>query len=1183
MHTFRSQFFRINIVLFTILILIHIITAAPDRQWSKASAAMQCGAMTIGPPTLPDGEMGVSYAQNLTTMAGRNPHTYSISSGALPPGLTLSSGGGISGTPTTTGSFIFTVHSKDANNCSAFKLFTIDINTPCPAITVNPPGILTGRIGLAYSWNFNATGGQAPYTFAITSGALPPGLTFSPGEISGTPTTAGSFTFTLRATDANGCRGSRDYTLTVACPVITINPATLPAGTNGTAYNQTITATGGVGPYSFTISSGTPPPGLSLDSNGKLTGAPTAAGTYNFNVRATDANGCFIQRAYTLTINTICSPITIAPATLSVGQVGRSYSQRLSATGGTAPYTFSLLTGSLPPGLSLAAIGDLSGTPTTAGSFSFRLRATDANGCREDQIYSLTINNACPTITLNPTSPLPSGRIATSYSQTITPTGGAAPYTFSLGTGSFLPAGLTLSTAGLLSGIPGAGGNFSFTIVATDINGCIGFRLYNLFIDPCPLITVNPANPNLPDAIISTPYSATFSSSGGAAPVTLSVAGVLPAGLTLTPATGVLSGSPTQSGTFSFNIRATDANGCVGFRNYTLVVNSTCPTISVLPSNPNLPQATVGAPYNQPFTATGGVAPYLADMFSGSLPNGVTFNFSTGILSGTPTSSGSFTFTVRFRDAGQCPGQRSYTLVVKSATCPSISINPVNSPLPAGIAGTPYSLTFTGSGGTAPYTFRITGGAAPNGLTLSSSGNLTGTPTTAGSFNFNVRATDANGCVDEANYDLVINNASCPGITLNPTNPALPPGTIGKSYSLTFTAIGGAAPYSFSISAGVLPPGSSLMNDGGLTNPNFTSAGNYSFTVRATDRNGCSGERQYSLIVNNSTCPEIVINPSVLSNGVVGTAYSQIVAATGGIAPYSFSVSAGSLPTGLSLNVATGAVTGAPNAPGAFAFTIRATDTNGCNGERAFTVVIALNLVTSVSAASFVPNIPLATESIIAGFGLNMAASTEPASTLPLPTGLAGASLKVKDAAGAERLAPLFLVSPSQINYQVPPGTLVGPAKVIVLHGLTVTAEGAMEIATVSPGLFTVDGSGQGLAAASVLRIKSDGSLSYEPVALYDAGQNRFVAAPIDLGPATDQVFLSLYGTGFKFRSALSAVVCSIGGVNSETLYAGEAPGFAGLDQLNARLSRSLAGRGDVDVVVTVDGKISNTVRVSIR
>jgi uncharacterized protein (TIGR03437 family) len=212
-----------------------------------------------------------------------------------------------------------------------------------------------------------------------------------------------------------------------------------------------------------------------------------------------------------------------------------------------------------------------------------------------------------------------------------------------------------------------------------------------------------------------------------------------------------------------------------------------------------------------------------------------------------------------------------------------------------------------------------------------------------------------------------------------------------------------------------------------------------------------------------------------------------------------------------------------------------------------------------------------------------MTTGTELATTIPLPTVLAGASLKIKDVTGAERLAPLFLASSSQFNYQLPPGALVGSARVTVMNGSTITAEGAVEIDDVSPGLFSVDGSGQGIAAALALRIDASGAQTYEPVALYDASQNRFVTAPIDLGPPTDQVFLLLFGTGFKFRSALSAVSCSVGGVNIETLYAGEAPGLAGLDQLNARLSPTLAGRGEVDVVVSVDGKTANTLRIAIR
>jgi uncharacterized protein (TIGR03437 family) len=245
--------------------------------------------------------------------------------------------------------------------------------------------------------------------------------------------------------------------------------------------------------------------------------------------------------------------------------------------------------------------------------------------------------------------------------------------------------------------------------------------------------------------------------------------------------------------------------------------------------------------------------------------------------------------------------------------------------------------------------------------------------------------------------------------------------------------------------------------------------------------------------------------------------------------------------------------------------------------------------VTSVSAASFVTGASLAAESIVAGFGSNMATSTLIAPALPLPTELAGASLKVRDSASVERLAPLFFVSPTQINYLVPAGTSIGSASVTVTSGASnsagsaILATGVIEVAGVSPGLFSADASGRGLASANVLRIRSDGTQSYEPVARFDAAQNRFVPEPIDLGSATDQVFLVLYGTGWKYRSTLSAVNCAIGGVTSEVLYAGEVPGFVGLDQINARLSRSLAGRGEVDVVVSVDGVTANTVRVAIR
>ncbi|MGE0131651.1 MAG: SBBP repeat-containing protein [Blastocatellales bacterium] len=238
--------------------------------------------------------------------------------------------------------------------------------------------------------------------------------------------------------------------------------------------------------------------------------------------------------------------------------------------------------------------------------------------------------------------------------------------------------------------------------------------------------------------------------------------------------------------------------------------------------------------------------------------------------------------------------------------------------------------------------------------------------------------------------------------------------------------------------------------------------------------------------------------------------------------------------------------------------------------------------VASVSAASF-SGVALAPEAIAAAFGTAFAREIRVADTTPLPNTLAGASVKVRDSAGVERLAPLFFVSPNQINFQIPAGAKAGPATVTVTDANGGAAAGVVMISPVAPGLFSANADGQGVAAAVALRIKSDGSQSYETVAEFNAAQNRFVARPIDLGPAADQVFLILFGTGLRNRSALSNVTAQIGGESAEVLFVGAQGGFVGLDQINLRLPRSLAGRGEVNVALSVDGKTANTVIVKIK
>ncbi len=242
----------------------------------------------------------------------------------------------------------------------------------------------------------------------------------------------------------------------------------------------------------------------------------------------------------------------------------------------------------------------------------------------------------------------------------------------------------------------------------------------------------------------------------------------------------------------------------------------------------------------------------------------------------------------------------------------------------------------------------------------------------------------------------------------------------------------------------------------------------------------------------------------------------------------------------------------------------------------------SIDQVASVSAASFNTE-EVAAESIVAAFGAGLATATETATALPLPASLAGTRVTVRDSAGAERPAPLFFVSPNQVNYQIPPGTAAGPATVVVTSANEKVSLGTAQIVAVAPGLFAANGNGQGVAAAVALRIKANGAQSFEPVARYDAAQKAFVCSPIDLGPESDQLFLILYGAGLRFHSSMAAVTARIGGTDAQVLYAGAQGGFVGLDQINLRLPRSLAGRDAVAVTLTADGKLANPVTVCIR
>ena len=395
-------------------------------------------------------------------------------------------------------------------------------------------------------------------------------------------------------------------------------------------------------------------------------------------------------------------------------------------------------------------LGDLTSYPQIALAFVFQSdnQINQGFGVRVDDI-ALTAS-ACPAITLSPAS-LPSGTVGTAYSQTLTAGGGAAPYTYA-NTSGLLPAGLSLTSGGHISGTPTAAGTSSFTVTVTDATGCTGSQAYSVTINsvPCPTITLSPTL--LPSGMVGTAYYLALNASGGTAPyIYAKTAGTRPPGVSLTSG-GLLSGTPTTAGTFNFTVTATDAHGCTGNQAYSIMINSApCPTIMLSPTI--LPGGTVGTGYSQAITASGGTAPYTFAKTAGTHPPGVSLS-SAGLLSGTPTTAGPFSFTVTATDAHGCKGSQVYSITVNNANCPTITLSPTI--LPNGTVGTGYYLALNASGGTAPYTYAKTAGTHPPGVSVSSGGLLSGTPTAAGTFNFTVTATDAHSCTGSQNYTMTI-------------------------------------------------------------------------------------------------------------------------------------------------------------------------------------------------------------------------------------------------------------------------------------------------------------------------------------------------------------------------------------------------------------------------------------------
>ena len=926
--------------------------------------------------------IGQSYSASFVAIGGTYPYSWSYS-GTIPPGMSFSGFGGsasISGTPTSPGMYSFWVTVTDSSGQRALSsLGNVMIYDPNAPPSISKSSLKNGVPGKEYSDTITASNGQSPKTWAITGGSLPPGITFvSSGDkamFSGTPTEEGEYTFSLKVTDGKGRTDERQITVKICYPPLTISGWIPTYGYVGSVYyspyGARFSADDGVAPYTWRITRGSIPPGMVFTDQGngengcRIIGTPLSGDTYNFTIQVTDGKGRTAEKDLqllikggktndSLYIDGDLPDVTLADWTYTKYDY---YINSLYARGGRSPFQWSVIAGNTPRGLELKVESwnteeaKLIGWPSDNSSYAkneFILKVIDADGRTATKKFSVKVPEGLPGGSSDVKAPytvpemsgnLPASIEGKSYSGLITVSKGKAPYTWSADI-SNLPDGLALSfsdsktgnSSGLtgkyarITGTPKSGGYYAaFMLKLTDANGNTNTKIYTFKVVQKPSLSGT-----LPVGTRKGEYSGNIRVNGWAAPYTLSVvSGALPDGLRLKLSgdLGVLSGTPTKAGQYSFKLKATDGNNLSASRTFSMDITQTVVS-GELPAN-----ATRKANYSGHVAATGGAEPYTWSVSSGKLPDGLTLSIS-GDITGTLTKSGSYTFTLKARDKNGAAATKSFTVKVTQTTITGTLGNTTRK--------ASYTGTLKASGGVKPYTWSVSSGKLPDGLKLNAStGKISGSPTKSGSYTFTVKARDKNGAAATKSFTIKVTETALTG-----TIPAL--GTRLGYYSGSLKASGGTKPYTWSVDAGKLPDGTKLTYSGtkAAILGTLTKAGTYTFTLKVKDKNGAASRKKFTIKVTQTT-----LTGTIPATATTGSTFTFKPKASGGASPYSWSVSSGNLPNGLTLNASTGKISGTLTKAGTFKFTLKAKDKKGAAATKSFTLK-----VTAVKAKTSIPD-----------------------------------------------------------------------------------------------------------------------------------------------------------------------------------------------------------------------------------